>query len=328
MSNNSGFQHILVATDFSVPSEAALKQAIWYSRQTGAKITLVNVLPDLAKAIMTASPDARQDIFYGEGDKFQREIREDSTARMRTQIAGAQAGDLEIRCETILGDPAIALIHAVQQEQHDLVMVGTRGQSALARLFLGSTARRLIRQCPAPVWAVKGTSEVPSKVVMAATDFSEVSRRAVSIARQLAADSGAALHLMHVIDSKDIPDQLIERLPEGNSFRKEVNATAARRLEEFIASVGGDVAQIRTHLTWGIPSQEIARTATHLNVDVLVLGTVGRSGIKGVLLGNTAEKVLENCECSVLTVKPEGFVSPIDPPFWPLHPDSPVQPQA
>ena len=50
------------------------------------------------------------------------------------------------------------------------------------------------------------------------------------------------------------------------------------------------------------------------------MGTVGRSGIKGVLLGNTAEKVLTTCDCSLLTVKPEGYESPISPPFWPLHP--------
>ena len=61
--------------------------------------------------------------------------------------------------------------------------------------------------------------------------------------------------------------------------------------------------------------------AQHLAADLIALGTVGRSGIKGLLLGNTAEKVLGTCDCSILTVKPDGFVSPIDPAFWPLHPD-------
>jgi universal stress protein E len=56
--------------------------------------------------------------------------------------------------------------------------------------------------------------------------------------------------------------------------------------------------------------------------DVIAMGTVGRSGIRGMLLGNIAEKVLATCDCSILTVKPDDFVSPIQPAFWPLHPEN------
>lgn len=323
MSSFTGFQHILVATDFSPHADAALKQAILYARQTGAKIVVANVLPDLRKAMLSASPDAQMDIFFGEGDKFQHEIREESEARMRRQIDSLHANDLGIRCETILGDPYIAIIHAVQTEHYDLVLVGTRRLPGWERFIMGSTAKRLIRNCPCPVWTVKDQPEIAPKVIMAATDFSEVSRQSVAIASQIAAQTGAAFHLLHVIESQDIPDRLIERLPPGSSFREEVNMATQRHLDQLVASVIGDVSQVQPHLSWGTPSQEIARTATELKVDLLVLGTVGRSGIKGVVLGNTAEKVLDHCDCSILTVKPDDFVSPIPPPFWPLHPESP-----
>jgi hypothetical protein len=68
------------------------------------------------------------------------------------------------------------------------------------------------------------------------------------------------------------------------------------------------------------PLKEIARTADRIHADLIAIGTVGRGGIKGLLLGNTAEKVLNACRCSVLTVKPDDFVSPIEPAFWQLHP--------
>ena len=157
---------------------------------------------------------------------------------------------------------------------------------------------------------------------MAATDFSEVSRQAALAGRRIASQAGAEFHLLHVIDSKDVPASVIERLAPGGTLRGEINDAAANRLAAFIKTLGGDSDPMHSHLSWGISSQEVARMADHLKIDLLVLGTLGRSGIKGVLLGNTAEKVLDICNCSILTVKPEGFVSPIEAPFWPLHPDS------
>lgn len=325
MTTTPEFQHILVATDFSAHSEAALNQAIWLARQTGAKITLIHVLPDLRKALLSASSSAQVDAIFGQGDQFQKEIREDSDERMQSLIAKFKAHDLGIRCETLLGDPSIAIIHAVQQERHDLVVVGTRGQSVWEKYFIGSTAKRLIRKCPSPVWTVKTEhAEVP-KTVLAATDFSDVSRQAVLAGRRIARQAGAEFHVLHVLDAKDIPDAASERLAPGSLPREVVNSAARGRLDEFLASLDGDAGQIHSHLTWGIPAQEVARLAEHLNIDLLVMGTVGRSGIKGLTLGNTAEKVLDSCHCSILTVKPEGFVSPIEPPFWPLHPDSEIK---
>lgn len=327
MTTTPDLRHILVATDFSPYAEAALKQAIWLARQTGARITLTHVLPDLRKALLSASSSSQVDAIFGQGEQFQREIREDSDERMQNLIASFKAHDLGIHCETLLGDPSIAIIHAVQQEQHDLVMVGTRGQSVWEKYFIGSTAKRLIRKCPSAVWTVKSDHADVPRAVLAATDFSDVSRQAVLVGQRIAKQAGAKFHVLHVIDSKDIPDAATERLAPGSLLREEVNAAATSRLAEFIQTLEGDASRIQSHLTWGLPAQEVARLADHLQIDLLVMGTVGRSGIKGLTLGNTAEKVLDTCNCSILTVKPEGFVSPIDPPFWPLHPDSQIKPE-
>jgi nucleotide-binding universal stress UspA family protein len=75
-----------------------------------------------------------------------------------------------------------------------------------------------------------------------------------------------------------------------------------------------------THLLWGSPAHETVGLAKKLGVDLIVLGTVGRGGVEGMFLGNTAESVLVYGDCDVLTVKPAEFVSPIRPASWPLHP--------
>lgn len=315
-----GYKRILVATDFSPHADAALKQAVWLARQTGVCIVLAHTLPDLRRAMFSSSYQARLDLFYGEGDLFQREIRQESDTKMRRLIVNLNAMDLNIKFETLLGEPFVELTHAVQQEGYDLVLAGTRGLAAWERFFVGSTAKRLIRKCPASVWIAKEEHVCPPKVVLATTDFSEVSFKAVKQALWVAEQAGAEFHLIHVVDSMDIPEDVLAKIPAGSSLRNEINAEARSRLESFVDSVTADRSRIRLHLAWGTPWKDICRTAQDLHADLIALGTVGRSGINGLLLGNTAEKVLGTCDCSVLTIKPDGFVSPIAPACWPLHP--------
>ena len=69
--------------------------------------------------------------------------------------------------------------------------------------------------------------------------------------------------------------------------------------------------QHRIHLVKGEAALVIPKLAHEKQVDLIVMGTVCRTGIAGFFIGNTAEKILQDVDCSVLTVKPEGFVSPV-----------------
>ena len=320
MARTFGYRKILVAMDFSTHSQAALRQAVWVARQSGSKVVLAHCRPDLRKVVHSASTKAKLDLLLGEGDQFEREVREKTDHRMRQLIADIHATDLDIRCETLLGEPFVELIHAVQQEGYDLVLAGTRGLAAWQEFLIGSTAHRLVRKCPASVWVCKAEHIGCPKAVLAATDFSDVSQRAVMEGLKVAHQASAEFHLLHVIDSKDVPEDVISKVPDGSSLREEINEGAKHRLNEFLNSLDANGTRIHSHLSWGTPWQEIRRIAALQKVDLIAMGTVGRSGIKGVLLGNTAEKVLTTCDCSLLTVKPEGYESPISPPFWPLHP--------
>lgn len=314
------YHRILVATDFSSPAEAAVKQAVWLTRVCGAKLVLAHTLPDLRRAVHSVSYKAQMDLLYGDGELFQREARLKSDTQLRWMITHLNATDLDVKFETLLGEAFVEITHAVQQEGYDLVVVGSRGLATWKQFFIGSTAKRLIRKCPASVWVVKAEHVGPPQVVLASTDFSDVSRKAVLQGLWVAAQADAEFHLLHVIDSTDVPKEIIDRIPEGGSLRQELNQEAERCLQQFIESLGTAGSRVQSHLSFGTPWQEIDRMAEHLKVDLVVLGTVGRSGIQGVLLGNTAEKILDHCDSSILTVKPDGFVSPISRASWPLHP--------
>lgn len=313
-----GFESILVAIDFSPHAEAALRQAVWLARQSATRIVLAHALTDLRRVVHAASYRAKLDLLYREGDDFQREVREESNTKMRRMIVNLNAMDLDVKFVTFLGEPFVELTLAVQAEGHDLVMAGTRGLAAWEQFFVGSTAKKLIRKCQSSVWIVKADHVGPPKIVMAATDFSDVSLKGVMKGLWVARQANAEFHLLHVIDSSDVPENVISRIPQERSLRDEINSEAKRRLQDFISTLDTDPSQIHAHLSWGTPWKEIGRTAQHLNADLIVIGTVGRSGIKGLLLGNTAERVLDTCDCSILTVKPDGFVSPIEPASKPL----------
>ncbi|MEX0916699.1 MAG: universal stress protein [Candidatus Spechtbacterales bacterium] len=316
------YRHILVANDFSEYSEAALKQAIWLARKHGAQLTIVHVHPSIRNLMLSASMQARLDFLYGDGEKFQKEVREKSHARMQEQVSALQADDLKVSFRTLIGEPFQELTHAVLEQECDLVVSGSRGLKAWENFLLGSTAKHLIRSCPASVWIVKHEMPCPPRRILAPTDFSEVSLKAVRQGFQLAKEAQAEFHLLHVIDSMDIPEEFISQYPEGASFQQEMNKESNHQLQALRDSISPDDQSIQIHSTWGTPWKEIKRIEQEIAADTISLGTVGRSGIKGVLLGNTAEKVLSVCHCSIITTKPDDYISPIQSAFWELSPKS------
>lgn len=304
MNQQHGYDRILVATDFSACAAAALKQAIWLAGQTGAQIIAANAVPDLSGSVFWSSSEIKL---------YQKLLCERSEASLQQWTADVRAAGLNLTCRTMIGEPFAGIARAVQTEACYLVLAGTRGHSKWDQLFAGSTTKRLVRKCPSAVWITKADHVGSPKIVLAATDFSDVSLKAVKQGLWIARQSGASFHLMHVMDSNDVPEDVISMIPPGSSLRQEINDTASRRMDEFLKLLDTNQEEIRLHLCWGTPWQEICRVAAEESIDLLVMGTVGRSGIKGVLLGNTAERILDRCDCSILTVKPDDFVSPISP---------------
>jgi nucleotide-binding universal stress UspA family protein len=296
---HSAPRSVLAATDFSAASAAALGQAAWVAERVPCPLVLAHVLRDMRAALAAMPYAARWELVAGDAESAARELRRDANQRLDA-----------------LGEPFVELIHAVQQEGHELLVTGTRGQGGAKRWLLGSTAQRLVRKCPAAVWVVPADRPAVPGAVLAAVDFSDVSRRALAQAAWLAGLAGAALHVLHVVSAADVPAAEGEPAPPS---RRVVRNAAASHLEQFLgAELPGVAAE--PHLATGEPAQAVAALVKRLSIDLVVIGTVGRSGIAGVLLGSTAEKVLTRVECGVLTVKPAGFVCPIAPPVWPLHP--------
>jgi nucleotide-binding universal stress UspA family protein len=303
------FRKILVATDFSEHAAAALHQAVHLAQLMGSALTVVHVIQGVAWAVESRVYEASWRIPAAEIKKVERKLRQQAEERLAEVIAPYRSVQQNIRALVLVGKPFFEIARAVQQMKYDLVVAGTLGSSGIKRLLVGSTAERLVRNCPSPVWIVKPGHAGGVRSILVAVDYSEVSAKGLRLGAFLARRFGAALSVMHVL-------RTIVQMPEGAADlglrlqRREVRKLEAQRLRDFIGSeVPGGLA-VQEVLGLGEPWQKIGLVARKRDVDLIVMGTIGRAGISGLLIGNTAEKVLRHCDRSILTVKADDFVCP------------------
>jgi nucleotide-binding universal stress UspA family protein len=327
---------ILVATDFSASAEATLSQALWLAESTGAAVTIAHALADIRQAVCETPDDARWQLVAGDIEAFQRQLRRKSDERLADLVQRHRRRGVELHYETLLGVPFVELIHAVQKEGHDLVMAGTRGLSGVKRFLLGSTAEKLVCNCPCPTWIVRGGREGPVKTILVPVDFSPVSVKMLEVATSLATLASGRLVVMHTLENplgaiveslkmaKEETDKEIEEVA-GDSPSQQRRRLARRAARERLSALARDhvdpAVPAECRLAEGEAWRAIAAAARRHAVDLIVMGSVGRTGVPGFLIGNTAEKVVRTCDCSIVVVKPDGFVSPVQPPFWSLHPE-------
>lgn len=319
------FEKFLVAIDFSEDSRVALLQAAVVARVTHPKsFVLGHALVDFRKSFMAMPSEARMELVAGDMDKFQRGLRAEAELQLGELTKELSITDLPLKKEVFLSTPYISLIEAVLKEKHDLVFVGSRGITGFKGFFIGSTAKQLVRNCPCAVWLSRGIARDTPKAILVPVDFSSVSLGALEIGNELAQHLNAELHVMHVIDEDDIPDDLLEGNGDSGKslpgWREQVENKARDKLDQFVNKIAPKQTSDRYTL-WGEPWEEISKNAKRVGADLVVMGTIGRRGINRLLLGNTAEKVLESCETSILSIKPKDFICPIDMPCWSLHPE-------
>jgi nucleotide-binding universal stress UspA family protein len=240
----------------------------------------------------------------------------------------------EASIDICFGTPFIEIVQAVLRDRHDLV-IKTEGETGAHSFLFGGTDQHLLRKCPCPVWILVGETSANYRQVIAAVDFDPweengednrteeaLNQQILGFAASLAASDFAQLHVVHVwqsitdnmvrVFSSDISEeqQAINREREKREHQARLELLDNRIREELGADHYGYLAP-RFHLREGDARHVLPAMAVELKADLVVMGTVSRTGIPGLLIGNTAEDILNNLECSVLAIKPAGFVTPV-----------------
>ena len=291
---------VLAGIDFSPPSANALRQATRIARWNEAALHVVHVIDmvvvtDLAAAL---SP-------------FQQRIQEGLLRDVQTAWtefrARAGLGVAQPQFEVEVDNRLAAMLRQVKRHSADLLVLGTHGLDEPDR-GTGPLAASCIRQAPCDVLLVRDPHDGPFKVVVACIDFSATSRRVLDQAVRIAAQDGAALHVLHVFRPpwQVLPFQS-SLLYVPNSVRQDCREALRRQLEEFCAPLRHEM--IFAHATYTIYEHAsygrgIYDYASSVGATLVVLGTRGRSNVRDVLIGSTAERVVRRTPCSVLAIKP------------------------
>lgn len=304
------FRRLLVFVPDSQPVESVARTADRLARENSATVTLIDVVgADLGRRLIrNQETEAR----------IKAEMIKAGERRLSriAELFDSIVPDIVVK----VGLDFVEVIEQVYEGRHDLVLVGSHPRSSQASR-LDPTLTHLLRKCPVPVWVVDMSHATGDVVVALGPEFDSdgtvLNRTLLEIGSSLARRMGVGLHVAHVWGvvgealltgrrlglSKDEVDQLqMEARLEGESLiREAVAAVPAARDAEV-------------HLEKGAPDEKLLDIASAVQPSVVVMGTQARRGIAGLIIGNTAEKVLLTVDASLMAVKPPWFTSPVPAP--------------
>ncbi|MCC6139679.1 MAG: universal stress protein [Nitrospira sp.] len=302
MSGMTDSPRILLATDFSSWALRAEEYACCLAATWQATLTVLTVLE--------FPPGMNPE--YPVNQAYLGELMKAGAQQLVNLKARASARGISLQTRIATGIPCEEILAAVEAEDSELVVVGTKGKSGLAHVLLGSTAERVIRTVPCPVLTVRADTDEasPGKTglcegigldrILVPVDFSDCSLEAVEYAARIAQRYRASLTLLHVREpvSYGLDFTL---LPSGK--QEEMREHMMVRLGEMTRALAEVNIQAGSQMRGGTPVESILDSARTIPADLIVMGTHGRQGLSHALSGSVAEAVLRQSRCPVLTVR-------------------------
>jgi nucleotide-binding universal stress UspA family protein len=305
------FKNILFVADREDGLNTTLDRAVAVSQTNGARLTVMDVTPDSGLADYVKRTYAVD---------LNAQLRDQRLQALETLMQPYADAGLPLYTTVVTGTRFIEVVRAVQRNGHDLVMKVAERDTGLAPVLFGSTDMHLLRKCPCPVWIDRSTGAASYQRLLAAVDpfddeSGDLQRLILDLATSLAEREDAALEVVH---AWELPGESMLASGRGRIARNELERlledTETRHrgaLDELLLPYGLNTGDDNVWLLKGRPAQVISSSATQRAADLIVMGTLGRVGIPGLFIGNTAEDVLRETQTAVLAVKPSGFVSPV-----------------
>jgi len=231
-------------------------------------------------------------------------------------FADAEAGSqVPLEFELSEGTAATEILARATSTKPDLIVMGTHGRSGFERLVLGSVTEKVLRKAACPVLSVP--RQIPDAVpaptvlfkrILCAIDFSDCSLRALNYAMSLAQEADARLTVVHVIEVSPeapadfyqgafgVPQSLADYIAASEEERR-------ARLRDAVPDTVRAYCTVETLLPTGKPYREILRVAAEQQSDLIVIGIHGRGAADLLLFGSTAQHVIRQALCPVLTLR-------------------------
>ncbi|MGC8871814.1 MAG: universal stress protein [Caldimicrobium sp.] len=278
------YKKILVAIDTSEDS--------WYTLEEAVKVIRNK---DTWAVVLTVAPQFRGDLGLVFNDIHARILKP-----YENLLAKAQEyfNKERILSKFLLeeGDPYEKIVDIAYSENCDLIVLGKR-RSNFQRLLLGSTTARVIGYSPVDVLVIPARSKVSWGKMLVAIDQSSYSEKAFSKALKLGKFYNSELYLLSVID---LPFEAITEAPE-------LYETLGEKLKPYLQDLQNQASsqgiQAKIFIKEGDPAEEIIKFSQEKEIEIIVMGSYGKTGLKRLLMGSVTEKVITLSEKPVLVVK-------------------------
>ncbi len=315
------FKNILCIVNTDMHDSVTVEHAVKLAEKNHASLTIIEVIDEIPPNTTLfertlSSIDLQEKIISVHQNRLQ-------------ELVSPWGKNVEIKTKVLTGILFLEVIYEVLRNRHDLVFKTAESGVFMNRVF-GSDDMHLLRKCPCPVWLVKPESPKVYQTILAAVDVDDdyppdelntrrlLIQQILKMASSLAISECAELHIIHAWLAKyegAMRGAFITR-PEEEvaSYVKSVKLRHALNLDEKIDKLEKNILgciKLKKHLMKGDPRREIPAFAKEIKADLVVMGTVARTGLSGFFMGNTAETILNQLDCSVLAIKPPGFVTPV-----------------
>ncbi len=316
------FSNILLVVDDQTDYSAALKRATTLAKSNNARLTVcasIDAMPnELRMRVITVTSDEVLDVAIAKTQEWLGDV-----------VDSVATDGVSIDTKVLVGKPFIEIIRQVLSDDHDLMIKSADADRGLREMLFSSTDKHLMRKCPCPVWIIKPTERQKYLRILAAVDQDTeepvkdvLNRQILEMFSSMALAEYSEAHVVHAwqVFGEGLLKSHKWDFSEGEfeAMLEEEAAERRRWLQGLVTQYGeipdaggSGAPELHLHVIKGPAEQVVPELARELEVDLVVMGTVARTGIGGFFMGNTAESILGDLDCSVLTMKPPGFTSPV-----------------
>ena len=306
------FKKILFYVDGMECPMPSLRRALDLAETNQAQLTLIDVIEPVD------TPAQVKNRFKLEFTDLLLQQRQQALEKLCTEL------DQEARVsyhKVLIGVPFVEIIKLIQQDHYDLLMKVANLPNGINERLFGGTDLHLFRKCPCPVLIDRPDSPRSYQNILAAvdttaTDNSGCDTLVMDLATSLARREDALLDVIHAWEFPGESalvgsSQFNLTASEVNIMKKYEIETQEKNLNKLLQNYDLSTEHNHVHLIKGNATESINKVASSIETDIIVMGTLGRTGIPGFFMGSTAEEVLQSTKASVLAVKPPGFISPV-----------------
>ncbi len=312
--------HLLLVSTSVKHEQTLFDWTLNLAQNQGAKLSVLRVLPEMD-----------QGLFSWFDALIPEEVKAREKQTVLTEFEGwysqAKEAGVKLEIQIEFGKVFYRAIQYVLNHSVDWLIKKTDEAShALTAHIFDSHDLHLLRKCPCPVLLHKHGTCLPFKKVMACLDVDldadltkpdAFNQSILNSALKVVEQDGANLEVLHAWQADtenwvrywntDISEKALFQ------FREEVRSQHLKAIEVELEALNIPNATVETVLPKGEATEVIPPIVALHQVDLLVMGTLGRHGLPGMIIGNTSESILEQVNCSVLALKPSHFVSPVLP---------------